>query len=289
MDVLEKIKNIFKQAGMLKKLIYINLSIFFLVFVVNALGFLFQLNSNFIVKYLALPASFEEFIFKPWTVISYGFLHTSFLHILFNLIALYYIGQLFEQFFTAKQLLHFYLLGTLFGGMVFMFSYNFFPVFKSITNNSILLGASAGISAIFIGLATYTPNYELKMPLIGFVKLWVLACIWVAFDLIQLPTGNAGGRLAHIGGAFLGFIYVSYVSNKKFTNYKFFEFFFKKENTLKTVYKSGKKTARPTKKTNKDEMQQKIDAILDKISKSGYETLTNEEKELLFRQGKNKN
>lgn len=149
-----------------------------------------------------------------------------------------------------------------------------------------MLGASAGISAIFIGIATYMPNYELKFPLIGFVKLWVLACIWVAIDIIQIPAGNAGGHLAHIGGALFGFFYVRSASNKELDIFKSIKkFFAKKEPKLKTVYKSGNKT--PKSKTNKTQNQQDIDAILDKISKSGYDTLSKSEKEFLFKQGKN--
>ena len=176
-------------------------------------------------------------------------------------------------------------LGTLFGGIVFITSYNFFPALQRVADNSLLLGASAGISAIFIGIATYMPNYELKFPLIGYVKLWILACIWIAIDVIQIPAGNAGGHLAHIGGAFFGFLYVRSASNKELTIFKSFKNLFnRKEKPLKTVYKSGNKP--PKKNINKTKNQQEIDAILDKIGKSGYDTLTKEEKEFLFKQGK---
>ncbi|WP_299000656.1 rhomboid family intramembrane serine protease [uncultured Tenacibaculum sp.] len=286
MNILDNLKYRFKHAGVVEKLIYVNLAVFLLVFITNTFGFLFQSKTNFIVEWFALPANFNDFITKPWTIITYGFLHTSFLHILFNLIALFYIGHLFKQYFTSKQLLSFYLLGTLFGGIVFIASYNFFPVFAEEIDINILLGASAGISAIFIGIATYMPNYELKFPLIGFVKLWVLACIWVAIDIIQIPAGNAGGHLAHIGGASFGFFYVRSASNKELDIFESIKkFFAKKEPKLKTVYKSGNKT--PKKSANKTQNQQDIDAILDKISKSGYDTLSKSEKEFLFKQGKN--
>ena len=286
MDVLENLKYRFKHAGIVEKLIYINLAVFLFVFITNTFGFLFQSRSNFLVNWLALPANFNDFLIKPWTIITYGFLHTSFLHILLNLIALFYVGHLFQQYFTPKQLLSFYLLGTLFGGIIFVSSYNFFPALQNVAHNSVLLGASAGISAIFIGIATYIPNYELKFPLIGFVKLWVLACIWIAIDIIQIPAGNAGGHLAHLGGALFGFFYVRSASNKKldvFNSLK--KVFSKKETKLKTVYKSGNKT--PKSSVNKTKNQQEIDAILDKISKSGYDTLSKDEKEFLFKQGKN--
>lgn len=286
MNILDNLKYRFKHAGVVEKLIYVNLAVFLLVHVTNVFNFFFKSRTNFLVKWFALPANFDDFLTKPWTIITYGFLHTSFLHILFNLIALFYIGHLFKQYFTSKQLLSFYLLGTLFGGIVFIASYNFFPVFAEEIDINILLGASAGISAIFIGIATYMPNYELKFPLIGFVKLWVLACIWVAIDIIQIPAGNAGGHLAHLGGALLGFFYVRSASNKELDIFKSIKkFFTKKEPKLKTVYKSGNKT--PKNRTNKTQNQQDIDAILDKISKSGYDTLSKSEKEFLFKQGKN--
>lgn len=286
MNVLENLKYRFKHAGIVEKLIYANLAVFLLVHIANVFNFFFKSKNNFLVEWFALPASFDEFITKPWTIITFGFLHTSFLHILLNLIALFYIGHLFKQYFTSKQLLNFYLLGTLFGGIIFIASYNFFPVFSNEINISVLLGASAGISAIFIGIATYMPNYELKFPLVGFVKLWVLACIWIAIDVIQIPAGNAGGHLAHIGGAILGFFYVRSASNKELGIFKSIkQLFTKKERKLKTVYKSGNKTS--SKSVNKTKNQQEIDAILDKISKSGYDTLSKEEKEFLFKQGKN--
>ncbi|MBA6155502.1 rhomboid family intramembrane serine protease [Tenacibaculum sp. S7007] len=285
MEVLQNLKYRFKNAGIVEQLIYANLAVFLLVFITNTFGFLFQSKSNLLVEWFALPANFNDFLSKPWTIITYGFLHTSFLHILLNLIALFYIGHLFKQYFTSKQLLNFYLLGTFFGGIIFIASYNFFPALQRVADNSVLLGASAGISAIFIGIATYIPNYELKFPLVGFVKLWVLACIWIAIDVIQIPAGNAGGHLAHIGGAIFGFLYVRSAINKKLEIFEPIKDLFKrKEKPLKTVYKSGNK---PSKKTvSKSKTQQEIDHILDKIGKSGYDTLTKEEKEFLFKQGK---
>ncbi|WP_233860917.1 rhomboid family intramembrane serine protease [Tenacibaculum piscium] len=296
----ENLKYRFKNAGIVEQLIYINLAVFLLVFISNTFSFLFESNTNFLVKWFALPASFDDFLSKPWTIITYGFLHTGFIHILSNLIALFYIGHLFKQYFTSKQLLNFYLLGTVFGGIIFMASYHFFPALQKVADTSILLGASAGISAIFIGIATYMPNYELKFPLIGFVKLWKLACIWVAFDVLQIPAGNAGGHLAHIGGALFGFLYVLKASNKELEILNPFKkivtTFFqnnrnnrkeknKREQPLKTVYKSGKKSTKTTlKKSEKSVNQQEIDAILDKISKTGYDTLTKAEKDFLFKQ-----
>ena len=199
------------------------------------------------------------------------------------MITLYFVGNLFIQYFTQKQTLNFYLLGTFFGGVLFILSQSYFPLFEG--RNSTLVGASAGISAIFIGISTYMPNYELKIRFIGFVKLWYLAAIWLTFDIIGLVGPNAGGSFSHLGGSLFGFLYVNQVSTKK---NRFFEIisalFNTKKNNLKTVYKSANKKEDPRK--SKGVHQEKIDRILDKISKSGYDTLTQTEKEFLFKQGK---
>lgn len=284
MNSINHIKYRFQNAGIVEKLIYINVGVFLLVHLLNVVGFLFQSETNILVKWLSLPDTFQEFIIKPWTLVSYGFLHTGFIHILSNLVALFFIGNLFRQYFTYKQLLNFYLLGTVFGGIIYLISYNSFPVFTQGKEQNVLLGASAGISAIFVGIATYIPNYEIKIPLIGFVKLWILAAIWVAMDVIQIPSGNAGGHLAHLGGTLFGFLYVKLLGNKDFDLRKQFEKVFKKnKKPFKTVYKSkNKQKQQPSNKEN----QQQVDIILDKISKSGYNALTKAEKEFLFKQGK---
>ncbi|CAL2083707.1 rhomboid family intramembrane serine protease [Tenacibaculum sp. 190524A02b] len=290
-DFINNLKYKFKHAGIVEKLIYANLAVFILVFILNTFTFLFKADSNFIVKWFAFPSNTDDFVTKPWTIVTYGFLHTSFIHLLLNLIALFFIGNLFKQYFTSKQLLNFYILGTVLGGLIFMVSYNFFPVFANVSKNSILLGASAGVSAIFIGIASYIPEYQVKIPLIGFIKLWVLGAIWVALDIIQIPAGNAGGHLAHLGGSLFGFVYINYANNKEITIFSSITDFFKKsikkqkDTPLKTVYKSGNKPSYSSR--SKSKTQQEIDTILDKISKSGYETLTKEEKEFLFKQGKN--
>jgi len=283
MSPINNLLNRFKQAKSVEKLIYINLGVFILVFFVNTLGFLFATKNNFIVDWFILPASFDDFIRKPWTLITYGFLHVNFIHILSNLIALFFIGNLFMDYFTSKQLYTFYFLGTIFGGLIFLLSYNYFPAFSQNISNSALLGASAGVSAIFIGIATYIPNYEFKVPLIGFIKLWYLAAFWVALDVIQIPISNSGGHLAHLGGSLFGFIYVSQASNIKINLWsKMLSFFQTKKKPLKTVYKTKKKT-KSRKVTNAN--QDQVNHILEKISKSGYDALSKEEKAFLFKQG----
>lgn len=271
----------YKNGTIVERLIYINVFAFLLMYLINSVSFLFGYQgSNFIYEWFSMPADFDSFILKPWTIVTYGFLHGGFIHILFNLIWLYYIGNLFIDFFTQKQLLTFYLYGTVFGGLVYILSYNYFPAL--INSNSTLVGASAAVSAIFIGIATHIPNYEFNLRFIGFVKLWVLAAIFVGIDIIQLPAGNTGGHLAHLGGALFGFLFIKYF--QKGTSTFSVSEIFKRKSNLKTVYRSKKRKKNSPNKEKSN--QEQIDAILDKISKSGYESLSKQEKDLLFKQGK---
>lgn len=282
MSFLNNLKYRFQQGSIVEKLIYINVGLFVVTMLLSVFQGLYKSDSNFLIDWFSLEGNFHVLFSKPWSIITYGFLHADFLHILFNLIALYFIGNLFIDYFTQKQLLNFYILGTFFGGIFYVLSQNYFPLFEGKT--SVLVGASAGISAIFIGIATYMPNYELKIRFIGFVKLWYLAAIWVGLDILGLAGGNAGGHFAHLGGSVFGFLYVSQASNKKIGVFNsLFSLFKTKKKPLKTVYKSksNKQTSIKT-----DFTQKQIDEILDKISKSGYDTLTSAEKEFLFKQGR---
>jgi membrane associated rhomboid family serine protease len=282
MSIIDDIKRRYITGNIVEKLILINIGVFILTVLA---GLFYKPNTgelNFIVEWFSLDDTINGLLTKPWSIISYGFLHAGFIHILFNCIALYFIGNLFIQYFTQKQLLNFFLLGTFFGGVLYIFSQSFFPLFEG--ENSYLVGASAGISAIFVGIATYIPNYELKFPLIGYIKLWHITAFWITLDIIGLVGANAGGSFSHIGGALFGFLYVNKASNKQINLFDNLSTLFKrkKKSPLKTVHKSKVKN----KHSNSDLNQQQVDQILDKISKSGYDTLTKSEKEFLFKQGK---
>lgn len=284
MSFINNIKSRYKSGSIVEKLIYINLAIFIFTLFVAVFQGLYKGEINLIVKWFSLEDTFTTLLSKPWTIITYGFLHDGFLHILLNIITLYFIGNLFIEYFTQKQLLTFYILGTFFGGIFFLLSHNYFPLFEG--KSSILVGASAGVSAIFIGITTHIPNYQLKVKFIGFVKLWHFAAIWVGLDILALSGENAGGHFAHLGGAIFGFLYVSQASSKKEKTIwnKVSALFKIKKKPLKTVYKSPKKKEAPNQKEILN--QEQINAILDKISKSGYDTLTKTEKEFLFKQGR---
>ena len=203
----------------------------------------------------------------------------------FNLLFLYYIGDLFLSFFTPKQFLNYFILGTLVGGIFYLV----------LNPGSYLVGASSGIMAVLVGLATKIPTYEIRLNLIGGVKLWVIALIYILVSIAGLNGLNSGGNIAHLGGALLGFVYTKQLERgldigkilESIINFFTNAFKPKEKNNLKTVYKKNKIKRKPTHKES-NEKQQKINRILDKISKSGYESLNKDEKNFLFKSG-NKN
>ncbi len=282
MQVFRELQTKFKSANIVQKLIYINIAIFIITLITSSFSGLYEKQDNIIIQWFSLSSSIDFFITKPWSIVTYGFLHSGFRHILFNCLALHYFGRLFLDYFSEKQVLNFYILGTLFGGIAFLLSYNYFPLFEGKVIP--LVGASAGITAIVIGIATYIPNYQLQLRFIGYVKVWQLAGVVILINLILLDGENGGGHIAHLGGALFGYLFVSQSTNNKISSFDWFsKLFNKKTKPLKTVYKSSKKNKNSS---TKDNDQVKIDAILDKISKSGYDTLTQKEKEFLFKQGK---
>ena len=282
-NIIEKIQYRFKSANIVEQIIYINAAVFILTYAINAIAFLMNFSEDLIFDWFSLPANFQSFILKPWSLISYGFLHGGFIHILFNLILLFYFGNLFLDFFSKKQFLNYYFLGIIVGGGVFILSYSYLPGLKN--EQTYLVGASAGVTAILVGLATKVPNYAMHFRFIGAIKLWYIAVGFIILDIVRIPLGvNTGGYLAHLGGALIGFILTTQFQNSKSSPSLFSTLFkSKKQNPLKTVYKKSKPIANLQNDKNK---QRKIDSILDKISKSGYETLTKEEKDFLFSVGK---
>ena len=277
----EEIKKRLENSSIVDKFIYINVAIFIIALILNSFVHLSNGSSNIIVDLFALNKNSATYLYKPYTFITYGFLHIGFIHILFNLITLYYLGNLFLNFFSNKKFIIYYILGTIIGGVLFVLSYQYFPVFKN--SQGILLGASAGISSLLVGLATYTPNYEINLRLIGYVKLWILALIFIVLTIVLIPNGNAGGQISHLGGALIGFLLTKYYTNQKSNPYK------KSKSNLKTIYKAKEKSDDfgLTIHQKKIIKQRRIDRILDKISKSGYDSLNKEERDFLANASKN--
>ena len=289
MSILDDIKHRFKSGDMLMQLIYVNVAVFFLFVVLKLIGFLFQfpLSEN-VFEWLKLPSDLTTLAFRPWTVITHMFTHTNLMHGLFNMITLFFSGQIFLGYMNSRQLLSTYILGGLAGAVLFVLSFNVFPAFSGISG--IALGASAAILAVLVAVATLVPDQIIPLALIGPVRLKYIAGFFVLIDLIFLPGGNAGGHIGHLGGALYGLFFGLNLKNGKDTSVDFLSWI----NALKSVFKPKPKIKVVHKNTRSDDnfnerkvnKQQQVDAILDKISKSGYESLSSQEKELLFKASK---
>jgi membrane associated rhomboid family serine protease len=280
----------YKTANIVVKLIVINTAIFLLV---SLSSFLFNISQEQLAQWFFLPEEFSNIITQPWSLFTYAFLHFSFWHLFFNMIVLYWFGPFVLNIFSAKRFLTIYLLGALFGGLLYILAYNLFPVFTG--QRGYLIGASAGVRAIMIFIAAYAPNTQLRIFTFN-IKLWHIGVFVVLLDLIQIPTSaNAGGLLAHLGGALFGYLYAIQLTKGKdlgkwFENLlDWLENFFKprKKKPFRKVHRTTQGTSQRSKiKENKTENQKKVDAILDKIGKSGYDSLTKAEKDFLFKAGK---
>lgn len=289
MTIFDEIKESFREGSALTRLIYINLGLFLLIRILNVFYFLSGAEFPFL-DWLALPADFGLLASRPWTLLTYMFLHFDFLHILFNLLWLYWMGQIFLGYFDEGKLVALYLMGGIFGGLFYVVGYNLFPVFSQIVVDSRLLGASASAIAIVTALAVYAPNHSIQLIFIGSVKMKYIALFSVLTYIIGISSTNAGGNLAHLGGAFWGMVYVLQRTKNPGTN-----------KVINRVFSGIKNSFTPTPKVKvsyrkpvddleynrmKNQDKTRMNEILDKISKSGYDSLSKEEKEILFRMGK---
>lgn len=275
----------FSQFNIAEKLILINVVCFVVPFFLRSIFFLFDLPAQSFLSFFELPSSIGDFIYQPWSLLTYGFLHDSIGHIFWNMLLLYYASQFFLNLFSSQRFINVYFMGILLGGLVFILSYAIFPAFKN--QSPQMVGASAGVMAVLIFSCTYMPTQEVRLLFFN-VKLMYIGIALVIVDVLQIPTGNAGGHLAHIGGAALGYIYAQQLQNGRDIGtgferlWKWLISLFSTQSNMKTVYKTSKRNSKKT--MNSD--QEKIDRILDKISASGYDSLTKEEKEMLFNAGK---
>lgn len=289
MNLLDEIKESFREGSALTRLIYINLGLFLLIRIANV--FYFLSGTEFpILDWLALPADFGMLASRPWTLITYMFLHFDFLHILFNLLWLYWMGQIFLNYFNQGKLVTIYLLGGISGGLFYVAGYNSFPVFSQIVVDSRLLGASASVIAIVTALAVHAPNHILHLMFIGPVKMKYIALFSVLLYVIGISSTNAGGNLAHLGGAFWGLLYVLQLRRGIDLGKWITQLFggikkgFAPKPNVKVSYRKPTDDIEYNRIKNQNKIR--MNEILDKISKSGYDSLSKEEKEILFRMGK---
>lgn len=292
--VYQEIKNFFIRGSVLARLIGINILIFLVISLIRVFFFLWNVDGvgSLLGDWLGISSNVHVVIHRPWTLITYMFLHFELLHILFNMIVLYVGGRLFSDFIGQDRLTATYLIGGLWGALFYIVSYNIFPVFEDVVAFSLAIGASASVLAIFVAIAVYMPNYQLPLLLLGRIRLKYIAIFFVVLDLISIDKGNPGGHLAHLGGALWGFIYATLLKKGKdpalvigFYLGKLGNIF-KKKKKFKVEYTRARPIDDDEYNKQRVEKQKHIDLILDKISKSGYDSLTREEKELLFKAGK---
>ena len=288
-SIIDDLKMQYKFGGITQRLIYWNIACFILSYVFFGLLRLVNIDIDFL-QYVSLSSNPVDLLWKPWSIISYSFFHSDFFHIFFNLIILNFSGQLFLTFFNQKQLLGLYVLSAIFAGLVFVSSFYLMNIIAPI------VGASAAIMAILVAVTTYSPLMNVRLLLVGNVKLWQITVVILLIDLLQIRLENSGGHIAHLAGAFFGFIFIKLLQNGTdlskivSTIIDFFVNLFAKSPStpFKKVHRNYKKPIdkSTSKIVTKDITQQQIDEILDKISRSGYDCLTKEEKEFLFKVGK---
>ena len=291
--LIREIKNTFSPTGkMVSRLIVVNIIVFLVLRLISLFGDLSGAYPEMdnVISYLALPASLTRLLHRPWTFITYEFTHFELFHILFNMLWLYWIGSILAEYIGNKKILPVYMMGSWMGAALYILFYNIFPYFKDVIEVSTCIGASAGIMSIIVATAVLLPDYSI-MIFIWSIRMKWLAAIFVGIDIISINfDGNAGGHIAHLGGALFGYIYIASYRNGNDLSVWFNNVadvivsVFSKKKKLKVSYvKSEPKSSARKEDTAK---QKKIDLILDKISKSGYESLSAEEKEILFKASK---
>jgi membrane associated rhomboid family serine protease len=287
----DDLRHTLQHATMLKKLLYLNIAVFVLLHIAIIGLRLFNSNATEWLTNLELPSNLSLLLVRPWTLLTYMILHVEIWHIVFNLICLLGFGQLFLLYFSQKHLLGIYLLGGFAGALFYIGAYNLFPYFSAVKANSFLLGASASIMAIIVAVAVHVPNLEVSLWLFGKIKLKYIAIFTVTISVLGISSNNAGGEFAHLGGALAGFFFAKrFHDGKDITKgiNKFIDavitLFGQRPRKFKVKYDKKKPDAFYNKQKNDNEKE--IDIILEKIKRSGYESLSTDEKKKLFDRSK---
>lgn len=296
--ILDEFKHAFNRGNNAHvQLIMINVVVFLVLIISNVfLDLLIGTEAfEFVLTQLAMPSNISKFIVKPWTMFTYMFVHVGFFHILFNMIFLYWFGRLIQEYLGSAKVISLYVLGGLAGGFMYILLYNLMGFYADRVDVSILFGASAGVFAVVVGAATLMPNFAFHLFLIGTVRIKYIALFYVVLSFASITGSNAGGDLAHLGGAIVGFFFIKQLnqgvdwSKSVMGVIGFFKSFFTKQSKIKVSYTSGSskpKNRQASKAKPSGTDQEVIDNILDKISQSGYESLTKEEKQKLFNASK---
>ena len=295
--IFRRIRSSFKQGSSLTRLIYINCGIFLVLKIIYLFFLLAGQGRDFyvhVLEWVGMPAYWEYLLSRVWTLFTYMFIQFRFLHLLFNMLWLYWFGSFFLNYFSGRQLTGVYILGGLSGAVLYLSAYNLLPYFDQLTRlSSWAIGSSASVMAIVFAVCTYLPQHKVYIFLFGPVKLIYLALFTALIDLLSIPYGNAGGHIAHLGGALFGWFFVLGIRRNKDLSLGTTRF----PERIARIF-SGRKHLRvkyrkPVSEMNdreynayKKSQDDRINSILDKISKSGYESLSREEKEILFRSGR---
>lgn len=279
------------------QIIIINVVVFLALAVLKVFSYIFQAEGFFILLHhqLAIPAAFADFIEKPWTIITYAFVHdlTGIFHILFNMLVFYWFGRLFVEYLGSDKLIAVYVLGFLAGAVAFLLAYNLIPFYKMNIPGGGMVGASAAVNAVVVACATLVPNYTFYLLFLGPVRIKYIAAFFIVLSFIGTVGSNAGGNLAHLGGALIGYLYIRQLQaginwgGWITTVLDWLKRLLKPDARVKVSYRSQRKRNKESRRPSPDRISQdEIDAILDKISAGGYESLTREEKEKLFNASK---
>lgn len=283
MTLLEELKYTFnKNNNAVRKIIIVNVAVFLLTALVNVFMFFAGIvgdTMNPALQHFMLPAALGKLLMQPWSIVTYMFLHDGFFHILFNMLWLFWLGNLLHEYIGNQKVYEAYFGGGIVGGILFLICYNVFPVFENAISGAYALGASAGVLSIVVATATLLPNYPIQLLLFGTVRLKYIALVTVMLDVVSIPQQNPGGHIAHLGGALFGYLYIKYLYHEKHLLPQWLRNLFGKKSKVKIHYRTTyMKTETPYKPS-----QEEIDLILDKISKSGYDSLSKKEKEQLFK------
>jgi membrane associated rhomboid family serine protease len=294
MGFMQEIRVSFLRAEGLYRLMLVNIIVFLVIGISKVLMYLSGGGTYWlmlILEKVAVRSSVEALANQPWSLITYMFVHENFFHILFNMLILFWTGKIFCEYLGSKKIVTVYFLGGIAGALLYIAAYNVFPAFNDVVEHSHLIGASAGVIAVLVAIATLIPDYSIHLLLFGPVRLKYIALFLTLLYLISIPDGNAGGNISHLGGALFGFVYTKSLRAGHDLG-GWFEFITSKITGLFTpgsrirVVHNKRKSASAY-AADKRNRQEVIDAILDKISQSGYSSLSREEKEILFRESNN--